>query len=128
MVRSDEGGEFKEDFAKISRRYNIRQEFTTPDSAKFDGVAEHHIAMVEPACIAAQVQAKSLFRGFRIPFGGRLWSARYFWAFYALNRTATGVNVGDTFPFEMRFGTVPQSPIAFLKSAYVKIKRHKLRP
>ena len=44
VVRSDEGGEFKGDFPKLCRRHNIRQEFTTADSAKFDGVAERHIA------------------------------------------------------------------------------------
>ena len=29
VVRSDEGGEFKGGFAKLCRRHNIRQEFTT---------------------------------------------------------------------------------------------------
>ena len=84
--------------------------------------------MIESADMAAQVQAKSLFRGFKIPSGSRLWSARNYWACYALNRTATSSNVGDKSPFEMRFGTVPQSPIPFLKPGYVKIKRqNKLR-
>ena len=129
VVRSDEGGEFKGDFAKLCRRRNIRQEFTTADSANFNGVAERHIAMIESAGMAAQVQAKSLFRGFKIPSGSRLWSARNYWACYALNRTATIANVGDKSPFEMRFGTLPQSPIPFPKPGYVKIKRQdKLRP
>ena len=64
--------DFKGDFAKLCRRNNIRQEFTTADSAKFNVVAERHIAMVESANIAAQVQAKSLFSGFKISFGRRL--------------------------------------------------------
>ena len=129
VVRSNEGGEFKGDFAKLCRRHNIRQEFTTADSAKFNGVAERHIAMIESAGMAAQVQAKSLFRGFKIPSGSRLWSARNYWACYVLNRTATSANVGDKSHFEMRFGTLPQSLIPFLKPGYVKIKRQdKLRP
>ena len=53
VVRSDEGGEFKGDFAKLCRRHNIRQEFTTADSAKFNGVAERRIAMIESAGMAA---------------------------------------------------------------------------
>ena len=73
VVRSDEGGEFKGDFAKLCRRHTIRQEFTTVDSAKFNGVAEHHIAMIESAGMAAQVQAKSLFCGFNLPSDSRLW-------------------------------------------------------
>ena len=126
---SDEGGEFKGDFAKLCKRHNIRQEFTTADSTKFNGAAERHIAMIESAGMAAQVQAKSLFRGFKIPSGSRLWSARNYWACYALNRTVTSANVGDKSPFEMRFGTVPQSPIPFFKSGYVKTKpQDKLRP
>ena len=76
VVRSDEGGEFKRGFAKLCRRHNIRQEFTTADSAKFNGVAERHIAMVESASMAAQVQEKLFFREYRIPSGSRLWSAR----------------------------------------------------
>ena len=46
VVCSDEGGEFKGDFAKLCRRHNVRKEFTTTDSAKFNVVAESHIAMV----------------------------------------------------------------------------------
>ena len=95
VVRSDKGGELKEDFAKLYRRHNIRQEFTTADSAKFNGVAELHIAMTESAVMATQVQAKSLFRGFKIPFGNILWPAPNYLACYALYRTATSANVGD---------------------------------
>ena len=102
VERLDEGEEFKGDFAKLCRRHNIHQEFTTPDSAKFNGVAERHIAMVESAGMAAQVQAKLLFRGFQIPSDSRFWSARNCWACYALNCTATSANVGNTSPFEMR--------------------------
>ena len=54
MIRSDEGGEFKGDFAKLCRRYNIRQECNAADSANINGVAECHIAMVESAGMATQ--------------------------------------------------------------------------
>ena len=79
--------------------------------------------MVESAGMAAQVQAKSRFRGFKVPSGSRLRSARNYWACYALNRTAPSANVEDKSPSEMRFGTVPRSPIPFLKPGYVKTKR-----
>ena len=55
VVCSDEGGEVKGDFAKLCRRHNVRQEFTTADSAQFNGVAERHIAVVDSAGMAAQV-------------------------------------------------------------------------
>ena len=58
VVRLDKGGEFKGGFARLCRRHNTRQKFTTADSAKFNGVAERHIAMVESAGMAAQVRAK----------------------------------------------------------------------
>ena len=129
VVRLDKGGELNGDFAKLRRRHSIRQEFTTGDSSKCNGVAERHVVMVESAGMAAHVQAKPLFREFKIPSGSRLWSARNYWACYALNRTATSANVEDKSPFEMRFGTVPQSPIPFLKPGYVKTKRQdKLKP
>ena len=99
VIHSDEAGEFKGDFAKLCRRRNIRQEFTTADSAKYNAVAERHIAMIKSAGMAAQVQAKSLFGEFKIPAGSILWSARNYWACYALNRTATSANVGDKSPF-----------------------------
>ena len=79
--------------------------------------------MIVSAGMAAQMQAKSLFRGFKIP------SARNYWACCALKRTATSANVWDNSPFEMRFGTVPQSQIPFLKPGYVKTKyQDTLRP
>ena len=79
--------------------------------------------------MAAQVQAKSLFRAFKIPSGSRFWSARNPWACYALNRTATSANVGDESPFERSFETALQSPIPFLNPGYVKPKHEdKLRP
>ena len=56
VVRLDEGREFKGDFTKIFRKLNIRQEFTTADGAKFNGVA-----MVKSAGMAAQDQTKPLF-------------------------------------------------------------------
>ena len=85
--------------------------------------------MIESAGMAAQVQAKSLFRAFKIPSGSRFWSARNPWACYALNRTATSsANVGDESPFERSFETVLQSPIPFLNPGYVKTKHQdKLR-
>ena len=58
MVRLDEGWELKGDCAKLCRRHNIYLEFTTADSVKLGGVAERHIAMVESAGMAAQMQAK----------------------------------------------------------------------
>ena len=61
-VRSDELEEFKGDFAKLCRMHSIRQGFTIADGVKFNGVAEHHIATVVPAGMAAQVQAQSLFQ------------------------------------------------------------------
>ena len=76
VVRSDEGGKFKEYLAKLCRRHDIRQEFTTADSVKFNGLAVRHIAMVESAGMAAQVQAKSLFSAFKTPSGSILRSAR----------------------------------------------------
>ena len=48
VVRTYEGGEIKGDFAKLCWRHNVRQEFTTADSAQFNGVAERHIAVVDP--------------------------------------------------------------------------------
>ena len=108
VVRLDEGGEFKGDFAKLCRRHNIRPEFTTTDSAKCNEVVKRPIVMPDLAGLAAQVRANSLFRAYKIPFDSRLWSARNYWACYALNCTATSANnVGDKLSFKMRFGTVP---------------------
>ena len=100
------------------------------DSVKFNRVTERHIVMVESAGWCGCSSASNVtFSWIQIPSGSRLWSVHNYWACYALIRTATSVNVGDKSPFEMRFGTVPQSPIPFLKLGYVKTKRQdKLRP
>ena len=73
--------------------------------------------------MAAQVQRRSLFPGFKIPSGRILWSTRYFWACHALNRATTRAIVGDVSPFKTRFGMVPQSSTPFLKPGYVKTER-----
>ena len=103
------GGEFKGNFAKLMRRQSIRQEFTSTDNVIFNRVVERHIVMVKAAGVAVKVQTKSLFRGSKIPSGGKLWFSRNYWASYALRRKATIVNVVDSSPFEMCFGTVPQN-------------------
>ena len=38
VVRSDEGRELEGDFAKLYRRHNIRQKFTTADSTRLNKV------------------------------------------------------------------------------------------
>ena len=90
-------------FAKRCRRHNIRRKFTAAITQNSTGLAG----------MAAQVQAQSLFPGFEIPSGSRLWSARNHWACYALNRTATRVNVGNKSPFEMCFGYGTAEPDRF---------------
>ena len=109
--------------------HNIHQEFTTADSTKSNRVAERHITMVNPAGMAAQVQAKSLRCVFTIPSGIILWSARNYWVCYALNRTVISADLAGKSQIEMLFGMVSQSLIPFLKPEYVKTKRQdKLRP
>ena len=64
VVRSDEGEEFKEDFAKLCRRHNIRQEFTTANSTKFNKVAERHIAVKESTGLVWLLKCKQHSRFF----------------------------------------------------------------
>ena len=85
--------------------------------------------MVNPDGMAAQVQAESFCRGFKISSGTRLWPACNYWACYALKRMVTSADLGGKSPIEMRFGTASQSPTPFLKPEYVKAKRQdKMRP
>ena len=117
-------GELKMDFAKLCRRQNVRQEFrSSGNSTNFNELAQRHVAMVEAAVMAAQVQARLLCPGFKIPSGSLLWSARNYVTCYALSRRTTNVNLGDRPPFEMRFGTITQRPISFLNLGYIISKR-----
>ena len=59
-MRSDEGGEFsKGAYGALCTTEKIRQELTTADSPKYNGVAERQITIIEAAGLAARVQASS---------------------------------------------------------------------
>ena len=68
VVRSDDGGEFNENnFRRICRERNIKQDFTTADSPEYNGVAEQGPVMMESASLAARIYVSALFPGFDIP-------------------------------------------------------------
>ena len=70
-VRTDDVAEFKGGaFADLCRERDIRQEFTTADSPRFNGEVERGIAMIESAGKAAIIQASLNFRGMGIPSCG----------------------------------------------------------
>ena len=103
--------------------------FTTANSPQFNGVVERGIAMIESTGKAALIQAKCMFSGMGIPLSDSLWAAQAYWAYNALNFTATKANAKCKFLYEMWFGRTPPSPFPFLKPGFVNRKRtNKLEP
>ena len=47
IVRSDGGGEFRGRFSQVCVDNRIKQEFTTPDTPQYNGVAERGLALIE---------------------------------------------------------------------------------
>ena len=85
--------------------------------------------MIESTGKAAIIQVGLNFPGKGIPSGNSLWTAQAYWAYYALNSTATTRNPRCMTPYEMRYGKVPPSPFPFLKPGFVKRTRgNKLEP
>ena len=123
-VRTDDAAEVKGGaFANLCRERGIRQEFTTADSPQFNGVAERGIATIESAGKAAIIEAGVNVPGMGIPFGNSLWIPQVYWAYHALNSTATTSNPQCMTLYEMWYGKVPTSPFPFLKPGFVKHKR-----
>ena len=80
--------------------------------------------MIEPAALAARIQASELFPGYSLPEGASLWAEAMNWACDAYNRTATVANSSNRSRHEMFYGVTPQSsPIPFLKPGFCKFKR-----
>ena len=131
VVRSDGGGEFsKGAFGALCTTEKIRQEFTTADSPRYNGVAERQIAIIEAAGLAARIQAAAKYPDDAFPRGESLWAEQAHWACHALNYTATSANPGYKPPHEMWFGSPPySSPLPFLKPGFRSVKRrNRLQP
>ena len=72
-VRSDNGGEFtSRAFTSICNRHRIKQEFTTADSAMYNGVAERGLGIIETTAMAGRIEAPLLFPGANVPSGRNL--------------------------------------------------------
>ena len=95
VVRSDGGGEFsKGAFGALCTTEKIRQEFTTADSPKYNGIAERQIAIIEATGLAARIQAAAKYPNEVFSRGESLWTEQAHWACHTLNCTATSANPG----------------------------------
>ena len=124
IVRSDDREEFMEGkFGKLCRERKTKQVFTTAESPEYNGIAERGLAMIEPAALAARIEASELFPGYSIPEGALLWAEAMNWACYVYNRTATVANSGNRSPHETYYEVTPQSsPIPFAKPGFCTFK------
>ena len=117
MVRSDGGGEFlKGAFGALCTTEKIRQEFTTDDSPRYDGVAERQITTIEVTSLATWIQAAAKCLNDVFPHGESLWAEQAHWACHTLSRTAISANLILS-PF-MRCGlSLPQASLSQGKKA-----------
>ena len=124
VVRSDNGGEFfGGDFGKLCRKRGIKQEFTPAVSPKYNGVAERALALINDTALAARIQAPVLYPG--ASTYPPLWAKAVFWACHFLKRTASTVNSGEKYQYEMRYGSPPPPGEVwpFLKPPNCRVKR-----
>ena len=64
VVRSDNWGEiFGVDFGKLCRKRSIKQEFTSADSPKYNGIAGRALALINGTSLAARIQTPMLYPG-----------------------------------------------------------------
>ena len=123
-VRSDNGREFFGGaFEELCRKRGIKQDLTTADSPKHNGVAGRALGLINDAAVAARIQATELYpNASNYP---SLWAEAASWACHALNSTATTANAGDKSPYEMWYGSPPPRGAVwpFLKPAVCRVKR-----
>ena len=110
-VRSDNGGEFAgRAFRDLCDERGIRQEFTTPDTPKLNGVAERGLGLIQDAAAAAMFEAPRLFPDIQLAAGTGMWAEACVWACDAFNKLATTANPGDKSPHELFLGPCRRSP------------------
>ena len=123
-VRSDNGGEcfVGDEFGTLSRKRDIKQEFTPGHSPKYIGVAERALALISGPVLAARIQVHVLYPG--APSYPSLWAEAVSWACKALNRTATKANPGNKSSYEMGYGSSPFAGEVwpFLKLAIYRVE------
>ena len=126
-VRSDEGGEFTgKAFRSVCTRHQIKQELTTADSPRYNGVAERALGIIEATSRAARIQAPLIFRGANVPTDENLWGEAALWACNSLNESATTANPDRVSPFQMWYGQAPPVTIRpFLKPCYYRSARRR---
>ena len=102
----------------------IKQEFTTPDTPQYNGVAERGLALIETCQQAARIQAAALYPTGDVPKTESLWAEASSWACDAMNRTATSANPERKSPHELWHGTVaPLRLLPFLKPGFYHHQR-----
>ncbi|CAB1112816.1 unnamed protein product [Ectocarpus sp. CCAP 1310/34] len=99
VARTDGGGEFQGQFAEVCRRYGIKQEFTPPNTPKYNGVAERALGLLADSALASRIQAKEMFPD--APVSPGLWAEAISCACHQMNCTATTGNPGHKSPYEL---------------------------
>ena len=124
-VRSDNGGEFAgRAFRDLCDERGIRQEFTTPDTPKLNGVAERGLGLIQDAAAAAMLEAPRLFPDTQLPASTGMWAEACVWACDAFNKSATTANPGNKSPHELFLGSLPPlTLLPFLKPGYCRVRR-----
>ena len=81
-VSSEDGGEFSGvSFKQLYAERRLRQDSTTPDTPKFNGVVGQGLGIVQQAAHAAWLEASRQFSDVKLlPPTYRLWAAAGFWA------------------------------------------------
>ena len=74
-VRSAGGGEFRGGTCRdLCRSRGIKQEFTTAESPRFNGVAERALGLIDTAAMTGRVQARKRFPCVQSPAPASLWA------------------------------------------------------
>ena len=113
---------------ELCTREKIKQELATAGTPELNGIVERQIAVIEAAGLTARTQTLELYPNKASPKGESLWAEKGSWACNAFICTETSAHPKLNFPYEIWYGTPPQSSLPFLKPGYRKIKgRNKLK-
>ena len=118
------GGFFGGEIGEECKQFCIKQEFTTADSPKENGVVERALGIIQNAARAACIQAPIIFPHVQLPPTKFLWAEAVYWYTDAMNHTVTTAKLGNKSPHEMWYGTAEHaSPNPFLRPACSRLKR-----
>ena len=127
-VRTDNSGEFEEEFQRELDRRSITHEHTPPDTPQYNGVAERALGPLREKAIILMEELDDVINVPR----EKLWAQAMLFACDVTNKSVTTSTDGGKSPYELCFEKLPTAdhlrPFGAVRYARQSVREHKMAP